>query len=194
MFLKEFAFPSNYEVVLGTLAISSGALTCYLIAELIVDSLGRRIMLSAGLGGMAFPLYLGGLVKITGALLVPYFMLFVALEQWAGAVTLFYPTELFPTSVRSVGQGFATAVSRVGSVLGVFYFPIIEKEIGFFNSLFVFATVSLVAFILALLLSKETAKKPLEETSVGLEALSEKKQFVLSNLELLFKFLNRKHF
>ena len=173
--LKELAFPSNYEVVLGTLAISAGALTGYLIAELIVDSLGRRVMLSAGLGGMAFLLYLGGMIKITGVFLVPYFMLFVALEQWAGAVTLFYPTELFPTSVRSVGQGFATAVSRVGSVLGVFYFPIMEKEIGFFNSLLVFATVSLVAFILALLLSKETAKKPLEEISVGIEALSEKK-------------------
>ena len=68
---------------------------------------------------------------LSGGILVPYFMLFVAFEQWAGAVTLFYPTELYPTPVRAVGQGFATEISRVASVLGVFYFPILTKQIGF---------------------------------------------------------------
>lgn len=167
--LKEFAFPSNYEVILGTLAISGGALLGYLIAEGIVDSLGRRVMLITGLGGMTVLLFLGGLTKISGPLLVPYFMLFVALEQWAGAVTLFYPTELYPTSVRSVGQGFATAVSRIGSVLGVLYFPTMVKELSFSESLIVFATTSLISLALAVFLSKETAKKPLEETSASLK-------------------------
>ncbi|ACR40969.1 MFS transporter [Saccharolobus islandicus] len=89
------------------------------------------MVLLVGLGFMTLLLYLGGVYKVTGGILVPYFMLFVAFEQWAGAVTLFYPTELYPTPVRAVGQGFATEISRVGSVLGVFYFPILTKQIGF---------------------------------------------------------------
>lgn len=84
-----------------------------------------------------------------------------------GAVTLFYPTELFPTSVRSSGQGVATAASRVGAVLGVFYFPQLTVSLGLANSLFTFATVSLVALAISLLGARETAKKQLEDTSQG---------------------------
>ncbi|AAK42313.1 MFS transporter [Saccharolobus solfataricus] len=167
--LEEFAFPSKYEVVLGTLAIAAASVLGYIIAELLVDSLGRRVVLLVGLGFMTLLLYLGGIYKFTGGILVPYFMSFVALEQWAGAVTLFYPTELYPTPVRAIGQGFATAISRVGSVLGVFYFPILTKQMGFFNSLIMFGSVCLIAFIISILLSKETAKKPLEVTSEGVK-------------------------
>ncbi|QXJ29404.1 putative MFS-type transporter [Saccharolobus shibatae B12] len=167
--LRQFAFPSNYEVLYGTMLIGIGAIIGYIIAEFFIDSLGRKMVLLVGLGSMSLLLILGGLVKITGTLLVPYFMSFVALEQWAGAVTLFYPTELFPTSVRSSGQGFATAVSRVGAVLGVTYFPTMTKLLGFSTSLVVFGIICTLAFIISLLMAKETKKKPLEETSVGLK-------------------------
>ncbi|EWG07913.1 MAG: major facilitator superfamily protein [Candidatus Aramenus sulfurataquae] len=166
--LKEFAFPSYYSVIYGTILISLASLAGYLVAVAVIDRwLGRRGVLLVGLGSMAFMLYLGAFTKIVGPVLVPYFMTFVALEQWAGAVTLFYPTELFPTSVRSTGQGFATAVSRVGAVLGVYYFPQMTKELGFSTSLEVFATTSLVAFLVSLWFVKETRKMQLEETSVG---------------------------
>ncbi|EZQ11726.1 MFS transporter [Candidatus Acidianus copahuensis] len=167
--LKEFAFPSSYEVILGTLAIAGAAVIGYMIAEIMIDSLGRRVVLLVGLGSMSFLLYLGGLYHILGPVLVPYFMSFVALEQWAGAVTLFYPTELFPTPIRSTGQGFATSFSRVGAVLGVVYFPQIDKILGFSNSLIFFGSVCLVALIISILMSKETAKIPLELTSEGLK-------------------------
>ncbi|WP_338603217.1 MFS transporter [Sulfolobus tengchongensis] len=167
--LEEFAFPSKYEVILGTLAIAGAAVLGYVVAEFLIDSFGRRPVLLVGLGFMTILLFLGGLYKLTGAILVPYFMSFVALEQWAGAVTLFYPTELYPTPVRSVGQGFATAISRIGSVLGVFYFPIMTKQIGFFNSLILFGSICLIALVISIVMSKETARKPLEETSEGIK-------------------------
>ncbi|ADB86723.1 MFS transporter [Saccharolobus islandicus] len=169
--LRQFAFPSNYEVLYGTMLIAIGAIIGYTIAEFFIDSLGRRVVLLVGLGSMAFLLILGGLVKVTGALLVPYFMSFVALEQWAGAVTLFYPTELFPTSIRSSGQGFATSVSRIGAVLGVTYFPTMTKLLGFSASLLVFGIICTLAFIISLLMAKETKKKSLEETSIGLKTI-----------------------
>ncbi|WP_369611279.1 MFS transporter [Sulfurisphaera javensis] len=164
--LEQFAFPSKYEVVLGTLAISIGALIGYLIAINVIDPIGRRPTLIIGLSLMSLLLYVGALLHLSGSILVPYFMTFVAFEQWAGAVTLFYPTELYPTSVRASGQGFATAVSRIGGVLGTFYFPILEKELSFSHSLLFFATICIIADIIAIIMFKETAKKPLEETSV----------------------------
>jgi len=167
--LQEFAFPSKYQVVLGTLAISAGAVVGYVVAEAAVDSLGRRMVLFTGLGAMTALLYLGWAVKLHGPLLVPYFMSFVALEQWAGAVTLFYPTEYYPTPVRSSGQGLATAVSRAGAVLGVFYFPQLVHSLGFPLSLFTFATVSLVALVISILGARETARRQLEDTSQNLK-------------------------
>lgn len=169
LILREFAFPSNSEVLYGTMVIGVGAIIGYIIAEFLIDSLGRRIVLLFGLGAMSLLLILGGIVKIYGLALVPYFMTFVALEQWAGAVTLFYPTELFPTSVRSSGQGFATSISRIGAVLGVFYFPIMVKDLGFSTSLLVFGITCIIAFIISILMAKETKRKTLEETSIGLK-------------------------
>ncbi|BAB65047.1 MFS transporter [Sulfurisphaera tokodaii] len=165
--LEQFAFPSKYEVVLGTLAISVGAIIGYIIAINIVDPLGRRLTLITGLSVMSILLYLGALTHISGSILVPYFMTFVAFEQWAGAVTLFYPTELYPTSVRASGQGFATAISRIGGVLGTFYFPILEHQLGFANVLMLFGSLSLLADIISIVLAKETSRKPLEETSIS---------------------------
>ncbi|WP_373469075.1 MFS transporter [Acidianus infernus] len=165
--LREFAFPSNVEVLYGTMAISGGALLGYLIAVSAIDSLGRRKVLLTGLGGMAFLLIIGGITKIGGFLLVPYFMTFVALEQWAGAVTLFYPTEIFPTSVRSTAQGFATSVSRIGAILGVYFFPSMVSSVGFSTSLIIFGITSTLALAISFLTYKETRKKELEEISLG---------------------------
>lgn len=165
--LREFAFPSNVEVLYGTMAIAGGALLGYLIAVSAIDSLGRRKVLLTGLGGMAFLLIIGGITKIGGFLLVPYFMTFVALEQWAGAVTLFYPTEIFPTSVRSTAQGFATSVSRIGAILGVYFFPSMVSSVGFSSSLIIFGITSTLALAISFLTYKETRKKELEEISLG---------------------------
>ncbi|AWR98601.1 MFS transporter [Metallosphaera hakonensis] len=168
---KEFALPSNYEVIYATMVIALGAIAGYIIAEFAVDSLGRRAVLLSGLGAMSLLLGIGGVLKLTGILLVPYFAVFVAMEQWAGAVTLFYPTEIFPTPVRSSAQGFATAVSRIGAVLGVVAFPSMVKALGFSHSLILFAVTSAIAFLMSLFL-RETKRRELEEISLGLRERS----------------------
>ena len=165
---REFSLPSNYEVIYATMIIAVGAILGYILAEVAIDSLGRRAVLLSGLGVMALLLAVGGILRLTGVVLVPYFAVFVAMEQWAGAVTLFYPAELFPTPVRSSAQGFATAVSRIGAVLGVVFFPSMVKVLGLSNSLILFSVTSAIAFILALLL-RETKRKELEEISLGLK-------------------------
>ncbi|MGW7522318.1 MFS transporter [Streptomyces sp. NPDC054783] len=38
-------------------------------------------------------------------------------------LTAVYPLEVFPTSLRATGVGFATAMSRVGAAVGTFLLP-----------------------------------------------------------------------
>lgn len=161
--LKEFSFRSNGQVLLANLLIAGGALLGYLVAYWLVDRLGRRILLLVGFGSMASLLILGGTFSITGPALLPFFMTFVAFEQWAGAVTLFYPTEMFPTSVRSTVQGIATAASRVGAILGVYYFPQMIASMGLSSSLTLFGLSSLIAFIASWIVVRETSRVQLED-------------------------------
>ncbi|MCY0860120.1 MAG: MFS transporter [Sulfolobaceae archaeon] len=169
LILHTLAFPSAYKTLYGTLAISASALAFYLVGTFIIDIIGRKPTLSIGLGVMGLILIIGGLISIKGISALIAFMLFAGIEQWAGAVTLFYPTELFPTSVRSSAQGFATSISRVGSVLGVTIFPEMVKALGFSISLEFFGSMAIIALVLSLVLGKETSRKPLEETSEGLK-------------------------
>ncbi len=41
--------------------------------------------------------------------------------------TFIYPSETFPTRVRTTAHGLATAVSRIGGFIGVFFFPYLVK-------------------------------------------------------------------
>ncbi|MEM0304454.1 MAG: MFS transporter, partial [Saccharolobus sp.] len=68
---------------------------------------------------------------------------------------------------RSSAQGFATAISRIGAVLGVYYFPILEKTFGFSKSLIFFSISAFIALVISTFVVKETKKKILEDISVS---------------------------
>ncbi|BCU67000.1 MFS transporter [Sulfolobales archaeon HS-7] len=165
LLLSDFGFKTLYSVAIANVFIAVAAIGGYLLALPLIDTLGRKGMLLAGFGGMAFILFFGAITRATGYSLLATFMSFAAIEQWAGAITLFYPTEVFPTSVRASGQGLATAVSRVGAVIGVFVFPYVTTIMGLSRSLIMFGIFSLVGLILTAFLAKETKKKALEEIS-----------------------------
>ncbi len=88
------------------------------------DRFGRRFLTISGFAVMFVVLLMGSVIRISGIFLVPFYFIFVLFEQWIGAVTLFYPTEIFPTGVRASAQGLATAVSRVGAIMGIVLFPL----------------------------------------------------------------------
>ncbi|WP_330336264.1 MFS transporter [Streptomyces sp. NBC_00557] len=51
------------------------------------------------------------------------FLFFVFLNAASSVLTAVYPLEVFPTSLRATGVGFATAMSRVGAAIGTFLLP-----------------------------------------------------------------------
>ena len=142
-----------------SMLISIGGISGYLIALPLADRLGRRFLIIAGFFIMSVLLIIGSVIKITGLYTVPFFFLFVLFEQWVGAVTLFYPTELFDTTIRSSVQGLATSISRVGAILGIILFPLFP----IFSSLSIFAAFSIIGLFLVIFLAPETKNRSLEK-------------------------------
>ncbi|EQB72209.1 MAG: sugar transporter, partial [Thermoplasmatales archaeon A-plasma] len=91
---------------------------------------------------------------------------YVLFEQWIGAVTLFYPTELYPTGIRATAQGVATAVSRAGAIMGIVIFPLFPV----FSSLYIFAALSITGLVISVVLAPETRRKSLEAINPGVKA------------------------
>ena len=155
-------FKDQYRSIAeASMVISIGGILGYVIAFPLADKIGRRFLIIFGFFIMTFLLVIGSIMHITGIYTVLYFFLFVLFEQWVGAVTLFYPTELFDTSIRSTIQGIATAVSRVGAIIGIIIFPLFP----IFHSLPIFAAFALVGLIMAILYAPETNRNSLEKNA-----------------------------
>ncbi len=143
----------------ASMVISIGGILGYVIAFPLADKIGRRFLIIFGFSTMSLLLVIGSFIHITGIYTVPYFFIFVLFEQWVGAVTLFYPTELFDTSVRSTVQGIATAISRVGAIIGIIIFPLFP----IFHSLSIFAAFAIIGLIMSIIYAPETNRNSLEK-------------------------------
>jgi putative MFS transporter len=69
--------------------------------------------------------------------------------------------------VRSTAQGFATSFSRIGAILGVYFFPSMVSSIGFSYSLLTFGIISMIAIAISIFTYKETRRKELEDIALG---------------------------
>lgn len=82
--------------------------------------------------------------------------LFVA----AGSANLefVYPSEMFPTRLRSSGVGFAAAMSRVGAALATYLLPFLISTIGVSLSLLSLAAFSLIGLVASIAWAPETSR------------------------------------
>jgi putative MFS transporter len=157
--LKGATLASSVE---ASLALASFALVGLIVVFLIVDRVGRKWLQAAGFLGL-------GLVFVTMGILVhPAFGLFLGLffvltlaDQGPGSLTYVYAGEVFPTSVRATGHGFATAVSRVGALLGIFVLPVLMASLGLSAGLILFGVCDLIGFGLTVWLAPEPKGQPL---------------------------------
>ena len=64
------------------------------------------------------------------------------------AMTYLLAGELFPTSIRGMGAGFAASFAKIGAVVTSFLFPILLKDLGTATLLYILVGTSLLgAFI-----------------------------------------------
>ena len=121
------------QSVLYTVLISLGGVPGFLCAAWLVESWGRKpTCIAALIGGavMAYAygqsaLYGGSIGLLIGTGLAMQFFLF---GMWAVLYT--YTPELYGTGVRATGSGLASAVGRVGSLIGPYAVGVVLPTFG----------------------------------------------------------------
>jgi MFS transporter, putative metabolite:H+ symporter len=119
--------------VLYTVLISLGGIPGFLCAAWLVERWGRKptcIASLAGGGVMAYvygqtALHAGDVALVICAGLAMQFFLF---GMWAALYT--YTPELYGTGARATGSGFASAIGRVGSLIGPYAVGVVLPVFG----------------------------------------------------------------
>jgi sugar porter (SP) family MFS transporter len=133
----------------------------------VIDRFGRKSLLVVGaigtflcLSGVAWIFISQSHRSILLPLLVTY-IAFFSMSQ--GAVIWVYISEVFPTSVRSKGQGIGSASHWIMNTIIAFAFPVIAARFGAGMPFVVFAAFTMIQLIVVAMFYPETKGQTLEE-------------------------------
>jgi putative MFS transporter len=141
------------------LAAKGAALTTVLLivgivfAVMLADKVGRIWLQVLGFIGCAVGLFIASLAdgfdgNTKTTLIFAGFMLFNFMTNVGpNAQTYLIAGEVFPTSIRGAGAGFAAAVGKIGAVATAFLFPILLASIGTASLLYILVGTSLLGAI-----------------------------------------------
>lgn len=154
--------------VMYTVLISLGGIPGFLCAAWLVEKWGRKPTCIAALLGGALAVYAYGQTAILAGSETPLIvsglvMQFFLFGMWA--VLYAYTPELYSTGARATGSGFASAVGRVGSLLGPYLVGVVLPNWGQGGVFTVGAGCFFVAALLVYVLGVETRGISLEELS-----------------------------
>lgn len=93
------------------------------------------------------------------------FLVFAFFNAMCTALAGVYPGEVFPTEIRGIGTGFATAFSRIGAGLGTFLLPWSMENLGGAVTMLIAAGICVLGAAVSQVLAPETAGRNLSETS-----------------------------
>lgn len=140
-----------------TLIITIAQLPGYAAAAWLIEVWGRRITLSAFLGGSAAAAVLYGFAAAPWQIIAAGCLLsFFNLGAW-GALYAIGP-ELYPTSIRATGTGAGAAFGRIGSIIAPLIVPPVLAFGGPAAVFGVFAAAFALACVAALILPEQTGK------------------------------------
>ncbi len=164
-----FAYAGFNQVSSDLQAIVIGAtnLVFCIVGMSLIDKAGRKTLLLIGAAGCAS--CLGGVAWVFSSqshhgallwLLVAYIALFSVSQ---GSVIWVYLGEVFPTSVRSKGQGVGSASHWFMNALIAQMFPVIVNKMSTASPFIFFAAMTVVQFIVVLMVYPETKRQSLEQ-------------------------------
>lgn len=155
--------------VLYTVLISLGGIPGFLTAAWLVEKWGRKPTCIASLLGGGLMAFLYGQSALSGhenlLIATGLCMQFFLFGMWAVLYT--YTPELYATGVRATGSGFASAIGRVGSLLGPYLVGVVLPSWGQGGVFTVGALCFVVAAALVFFMGIETRGMALEELSAG---------------------------
>lgn len=166
MWLPSIVFAQGFEVVKTfeyVLIMTLAQLPGYFAAAWLVDKIGRRYTLSSFLlmsGVCSY--FFGNASSATELLAWGSAMSFFNLGAWGVIYT--YTPELYPTSIRALGSGWAAGFGRIGGMLAPMFVGILLANGAPMNLIFaMFASVFVLISVVILSLGIESKQKSLEE-------------------------------
>lgn len=163
--LSAFTEGSQQATYIASSIVSIIGLVGAFIGMNLVEIWGRRPLLITSFAGLTTALVILTINSHpTLTFLVILFSIAVLFSNMGGGILNFvYPTELFPTNIRAGASGFATSISRIGSILGVLVFPNLVAAWGNSVALGFFAFIGFSGLMITIILAPETKGQRLED-------------------------------
>jgi sugar porter (SP) family MFS transporter len=139
----------------------------------LIDRAGRKVLHVFAYGLMTLSMFCLGLMfnikDIAPVWMVIPVMAYVAsFACGVGVVIWVYLSELFPNKIRGAAMGIATMLIWIANFVVTQFFPILRNKMGG-NVFFLFTGASLIAFLFALIMMRETKGLHLEEIDTAFE-------------------------
>ncbi|MGI9093462.1 MAG: MFS transporter [Mycobacteriales bacterium] len=149
----------------GTIAANGVAALGAVAGMLVIERIGRRKLLIGCFWIMVVTLaVVGGWSAAPSLIVVVCFAGFSFFNAISGDLTGVYPSEIFPSELRSSGIGFAAAASRVGAAVGTFLLPVGVAHLGVGPTVLMGAAVCVVGAVVSHLWAPETTGQSLTKT------------------------------
>jgi Sugar (and other) transporter. len=154
------------DALTASLILNSLLIVGALLGLVLTWSLSRRqflissfLLLAVTLTALAFT------PASNSTVILLLFVLFSTAISAASNLVGILPAESFPTDIRSLGVGFATAMSRLGAALGTGLLPVALVSWGMRNTLLVLVAILLVGLFVSVLWAPETKNLSLVEAA-----------------------------
>lgn len=172
---KKAGVTSKEKLLLATIGVGLTKIIFLVLALFLIDKVGRRRLLQVSTGGMIIGLTALGfsltmvehaneevLWALTLSIIATYF--YVAFFNIGLApVTWLYGSEIFPLKLRAQGVSIGVAVNRSMNAVVSMSFISIYKALTIGGAFFMFASISVIAWVFFYFLVPETKGKTLEE-------------------------------
>jgi putative MFS transporter len=150
----------------ATITTNAMAVVGAVVGVVLMDRVGRRAMLIGPFWVSAGALAVVGVWPAAPiAVVMAAFVVFGFFNAFGGTLTGPYPSELFPTELRTTAVGLAAAASRIGAAVGTFLLPIGLDVHGGGPTMLIAAAFCVAGALMTQLWAPETAGRPLLETS-----------------------------
>lgn len=164
--LKQFGMAAGKMAILGDIGISIVFLMGTIVGLVSLNRIGRRPMLIWSFAFMTLGvLILGAYPQAPIWIVMAAFSIYAISTGPATVLTWVYPNELFPTDIRASAVGLATAISRIGSFVGVFGLPYILKVYGVGPTMLIGALISFLGVVVSVAWAPETKGLTLAQAS-----------------------------
>ncbi|MHB8452406.1 MAG: MFS transporter [Mycobacteriales bacterium] len=140
----------------------------YYLAVWFMDRIGHRRLQFIGFPLMGLALLLIGVIPGLTVAATPFLLLFGVSYFFAefgpNTTTFVLASEVFPASARTTGHGISAGIAKFGAFVGVYLFPVFNRDFGLRGSLLVAAGFSLVGMLLTFCIP-EPGGRSLEEVA-----------------------------